>query len=92
VRVEAWFAMAGPHNVLAATRRDKDWFRSSEPDDLEDEEFWCQPLVRRPYVRFCGVGAAADERARTETQTRYRTESENVVAPHEGEIVTKPAM
>jgi hypothetical protein len=58
----------GPHNVLAATRRAKDWSRPSEPDDLRDEEFWCQPLTRRPYVRFCGVGAAADEGARTETQ------------------------
>jgi hypothetical protein len=26
----------GPHNVLAATRRDKDWSRPSEPDDLRD--------------------------------------------------------
>jgi hypothetical protein len=50
----------------------KDWSRPSEPDDLRDEEFWCQPLTRRPYVRFCGVGAAADEGARTETQDTGR--------------------
>jgi hypothetical protein len=60
--------VGGPHNVLAATRRDKGWSRPSEPDDLRDEEFWCQLPARRPYVRFCGVGAAADEGARTETQ------------------------
>ncbi len=33
----------GPHNVLAARCRDKDWFRPSGLDDLGYEEFWCQP-------------------------------------------------
>jgi len=33
-----------------------------------DEEFCCQPFARRPDVRFCGVGAVVDERARTEKQ------------------------
>ena len=87
----AGLSAGGPHNVLAAIRRDKDWFRPSEPDDLENEEFWCQPLVRRPYVRFCGVGAAADERARTETQRDAGRGNPRTCGAARREIMTKTA-
>jgi hypothetical protein len=36
--------VGGPHNVLAARCRRKDWLHPPEPDDLEYEGFWCQPL------------------------------------------------
>ena len=60
----------GPHNVLAARCRDKDWFRSTEPDDLEHEEFWCSRGKRRPDVRFCGVVAAGEKRARADVRVQ----------------------
>jgi hypothetical protein len=67
-----------PRYVLAARCRDKDWFRPSEPDDLEYEGFWCQPrcaatgcevLRPRGRSRRTGPGRAAQCR-RTGTAIR----------------------
>ena len=55
----------GPHNVLAARCRDKDWFALPSPTSSM-RNFGASRDERRPDVRFCGLGAAVEERARAD--------------------------
>jgi hypothetical protein len=64
---------SGPSVWRAEKRRDKDWFCSPEPDDLEHEGLWCSRSRRRPDVSLCGTGAATDQH-RLEPRIRMRKE------------------
>src|SRR5207253_5379534 len=50
-----WIRAGGPSQTVAAICRNTAWTHPPEPDDLQNEGLWCQPLCeRRPNVRFCG--------------------------------------